>query len=117
MRAEFLVNFIIDATFRDPARPIELRLYADDQGTEITGDGYTPQVVDFDAPVGGVTQNSSMVVFGEAQGAWDSATHAGLYDQNASELLDLVPLDATRDAQIGDRVEFDPGHIVVRENQ
>jgi len=49
-------------------------------GTEVTGGSYARQVMAFDTPVAGATQNTSDVTFPTPTAGWGTITHTALFD-------------------------------------
>lgn len=85
-------------------------------GTELSGNGYARQSVTFGAPSGGSVSNSVEVLFPEATGAWDEATHFFIADAASSgNRLYHGALDASRTAALGDQIRFAVGALTVTE--
>src|SRR5687768_16633926 len=53
-------------------------------GTEVSGNAYVRQAVDFSAAASGATSNSATVTFPTATGSWGTITHIGLHDASTA---------------------------------
>lgn len=81
-------NAVLDALFNNTALQVAAAyasLHSGDPGligsNELSGSGYgTRPSMEFDAPSGGATSNTSAVVFPTATGNWTQATYGGLWD-------------------------------------
>lgn len=78
-------------------------------GTELSGDGYARQAVNFGADG---AANVDPVVFEADGGDWDEATHVGIFDASSSgNLLWHGPMAAPKQIDDGDTLTFDTGAI------
>ena len=83
-------------------------------GTEVSGNAYARQAVDFSASSGGTTSNSATVTFPTATGSWGTITHMGLFDAStAGNFIAWAPLAASKTVGSGDAIEFLTGEIDV----
>tara|TARA_Y100000004_G_scaffold57524_1_gene64057 strand:- start:23 stop:406 length:384 start_codon:yes stop_codon:yes gene_type:complete len=53
-------------------------------GTEVSGNGYSRQVITFNAASGGSATNSSAETFTASGGNWGTITHFGIFDASSS---------------------------------
>lgn len=85
-------------------------------GTELTGNGYARQQIEFDASSGGIAINSNLEEFLAAGGAWLAIVGHALHDAiSAGNMLyfdDGVSGPTLADT---DKYSFDPGDISVQE--
>ena len=90
-----------------------------DTGTELSGNGYARQTIDFSAAAvgAGSTSNSSQVTFTATGGNWVNATHFGIRDAaTLGNLLYHAPLDNARQLNDGETLIFDPGSVTGSES-
>lgn len=89
-RTEYLEHALINAVLRNTTytsqNPVYVALFTvaptdTTTGTEVSGNAYARQSVAFDAPVGGVTQNTSLITFPTATGNWGSIVAIAICDQ------------------------------------
>ncbi len=85
-------------------------------GTELTGNGYARQAIEFDASSGGIGSNTNTETFTAAGGAWLAIVGHAIMDAltvgNMLYFEDSVSGPTLADT---DKYEFDPGDITVQE--
>jgi len=87
--SNYLENALVNATLRNqsyssPASTY-LGLYTAVSGdadgvTEVTGDTYARQALDFYPPSDGKSYSSGLIEFPDATASWGTITHGGIYD-------------------------------------
>jgi len=84
-------------------------------GTEISGNGYARQDINFGAASGGVATSSGVVTFPTASGgAWGTLTHIGIHDAVSSgNLLFHGSLTASKVISDGDVMQIANGAITI----
>ena len=84
-------------------------------GTEISGNGYARQDINFGAASGGVATSSGVVTFPTASGgSWGNLTHIGLHDAVSSgNLLFHGSLTAAKTISDGDVMQIANGAITI----
>jgi len=84
-------------------------------GTEISGNGYARQDINFGAASGGVATSSGVVTFPTASGgAWGTLTHIGIHDAVSSgNLLFHGSLTAAKTISDGDVMQIANGAITI----
>lgn len=81
---------------------------------EVTGGGYARQAISFDAPTGGVTQNSLDVVFPQATADWGTITHVIIADAaTAGNVLFYGALTASKQILVGDIFKIPAGSLTI----
>ncbi len=121
-----LENKLIDHILRDvaytsPGTSIYIALYTTDPtdadaGTEVIGNAYArKQATSWDAPVNGVTKNSSAITFVAASGgAWGIITHMAIHDAlTTGNILFHGALDASRVINDTEVFEIQVGKLTV----
>lgn len=83
-------------------------------GTEVAGNGYARQSIDFSAAAAGATSNSNAVSFTAAGGNWGSITHWGLFDAlTVGNLLIWGAFNVARTINDGDTLTVPVGDLDV----
>lgn len=114
-----LINIILRNTAWTPPNPVYLALYESDPtdadaGTEATYTSYARQSIAFDAPSGGVTQNTSAVIFPKATGGSSTITHWGLRDALTSgNLLFYGSFSSSKTYTTNDQPVVDAGILTL----
>lgn len=84
----------------------------DGSGTEVAGNGYAREEIEFDAASGGTTDNTADVEFTASGGNWGTITHWGIYDALTSgNLLVYGPFAASRVINDGDTLTVPAGAL------
>lgn len=84
----------------------------DGSGTELSGNGYTRQAIDFDAASGATTDNSADVTFSAATGSWGTVAYFGLFDAASSgNLLIHGAFSASKTITTGDILRISTGSL------
>ena len=119
-----IINFFLRADVTGETSPatVEVALYtvaptASGGGTEVStaGTGYARQVITFDAPANGVTQNSALVTFPVAMLSWGTVVAAAIHDQGTGNLLYFGNLSASKTIDPGDTASFAAGTLSITE--
>lgn len=111
-------HFLGTTTYTKPTN-VYLALFlsnpADDAtGTEVTGGGYTRQVITFNASSGGAATNSGTVTFTASGSSFGTVTHWAIYDASTSgNLLCYGSLDSSRTIASGESLGFPASSITV----
>lgn len=86
-------------------------------GTEVTGGGYSRQVVTFAAPSSGVCTTTGAVVFPTPPAAWgNNVGSVALFDAlTGGNMLYFGPLSVSKAIDIGDPVFFPTGYFSIGE--
>lgn len=88
----------------------------DGSGTEVSGNGYSRNVVTFASATGGSAASNSVEEFTASGGAFGTVTHFGIWDdQNAGNLLYYGALTASKTIADGDTLRFASGAITISE--
>lgn len=87
-------------------------------GTEVStsGTGYARQAITsaMSAPSGGVSSNSSVIIFGPSATSWGTVTHFGIFDAaTAGNMLLYGTLAAAKTVAAADKIEWAAGQLVV----
>jgi hypothetical protein len=125
-KSYYLCNKMLDANLRGvayvPPSAVYVGLFStaptvNTPGVEITGNGYTRQVVIFGAPVNGVSSNTADVVYPAATPAdWGTITSFGIFDSPAGgNLLYFATLSSSRYIAVNDQVKFPIGQLIASE--
>lgn len=112
---EILDHILGTLAYTSPAT-VQVHLYttnptAADTGTEVSGNGYTAQTTEWDAPSGGLTDNTNNEQFGGATGSWGTVTHWGIRDAGGTNLLFFNAWDASFAPANGDDVILNAGDL------
>jgi hypothetical protein len=93
-KSDYLENALLNAVLRNTSYTSPATVYCGlftvsptdaNTGTEVSGNGYNRKSVAFDAPSGGVTQNTSLITFDQASGGnWGAIIAIGLYDASSA---------------------------------
>ncbi len=121
--SDYLENAMLDAVYNGVSYTspgtIYLALFLTDPtdadaGTEVSGGGYTRQVVTFTTSVGGLCNNSNQPTFTATGADFGLITHMGFYDAlTGGNLLDHAALDTPRTIVDTQTLEFLPGQLIV----
>jgi hypothetical protein len=121
--SNFLENALINATLRATTYTSPAAVYVslhtadpgdDGSGAEVSGGSYAREAATFDAPSGGVTQNSAAIEFNQATGTWGTITHFGLWDAlTTGNLLYHSAFDVSKTIETGDILKIDTGSLTV----
>jgi hypothetical protein len=82
-------------------------------GTELSGSGYSRQVVTFSAPVAGTATSNVAVTFGPASATWSPAVAIATVDASTSGNIMWFKTIATQIVKSGDSLTLDSGSITV----
>ena len=84
----------------------------DNSGTELTGNGYSRQLISFGAASSGTASNDAAVEFSAATGSWGTVSHFGLYDASTGgNLLIHGALTASKVIATGDILKIAIGDM------
>ena len=119
--SNYLENELLDhalgtGAFTAPSN-VYLALFTSDptdagSGTEVSGSGYSRQLITFGASSGGTASNSSEETFTASGGDFGTVTHIGLFDASTSgNLLFHGALDTSRSVVDGGTLTFAVGDI------
>lgn len=120
--SDFAENLYLDHILGNSESPPEARYLAlyiaapsdAGGGTEVSGNGYARQLVEFDAAASGAAANSNVPQFAASGGAWGTVTHFGVFDASSGgNLMFWAPLATSRVVNNGDTLEFAAGDIDV----
>jgi len=85
-------------------------------GTEVSGNGYSRQVITFNAASSGSATNSSAETFTASGGNWGTITHFGIFDASTSgNLLYHGALTDDKVIEDGDSLVVATGAITITE--
>ena len=85
-------------------------------GTEVSGNGYSRQVINFNAASSGSATNSSAETFTASGGNWGTITHFGIFDASTSgNLLYHGALTDDKVIEDGDSLVVASGAITITE--
>lgn len=85
-------------------------------GVEVSGGAYIRQGVTWSIPNNGLSNNTSQVDFPVATGNWGVIVAFALFDNLAGgNMLYFASLNAPRDVQINDQVQYPVGQLTVTE--
>ncbi len=88
----------------------------DGSGTEVSGSGYSRNVVTFASASSGSTASNSVEEFTASGGAFGTVTHFGIWDASSSgNLLYYGALTASKTIADGDTLRFASGAITISE--
>lgn len=88
----------------------------DGSGTEVSGNGYSRNVVTFASASGGSASSNSVEEFTASGGAFGTVTHFGIWDASSSgNLLYYGALTASKTIADGDTLRFASGAITISE--
>lgn len=123
--SDYAENKLLNLTLRNTAWTAVAQAYValhvgacgdDGASNEITAlGGYARQAAAFDAPSGGVTQNTAAITFGPATEAWGEISHVSIWDALSGGNC-LFAGAATAPLQTianGNEFEIDAGDLVV----
>ena len=83
-------------------------------GTELSGDAYARQDINFAAASGGAAASNATVTFPTATGSWGTITHIGIHDAASSgNLLYHGALSASKGISSGDVFQVASGAITI----
>ena len=119
----YLSNQLADATVRNGSYTGPASVYAalystaptaNTSGTELTGNGYSRQLVTFSSAANGVCASNVAVTFGAATGNdWPQVKAVGIVDASSSGNILYFNTISSRNVKIGDTLEFGSGNITV----
>lgn len=89
-----------------------------DTGTEVSGGGYSRQIVNFGANTTSgnktVITNNADIQFNVAESSWGTITHMGIRDsQTGGNLLVYAPFSVSRAIETGDQFYIPTGKISI----
>ena len=88
----------------------------EDDGNEISGNGYSRQAITFAAASSGSAASNSVEEFTASGGAFGTITHFGIHDAStAGNLLYYGALTASKTIADGDTLRFASGAITITE--
>jgi len=120
--SDYAENAIINHLFRNTTLTSPTTVYlalftAFTEGgtqTEVTGGGYARTAIEFDAPSGGVTQNTNLESFTASGANFGTVTHIAIMDASSGgNVLCWTPLDTSRVVNDGDTLEFAASSISI----
>jgi hypothetical protein len=123
--SDYLEDALLNHVFRNTAMTSPTTVYAalftantglesNSPSAEVSGGSYARVSVTFNAPSGGVVDNSGAITFPEATGSWGTVTHVAVMDaSSAGNVLVWGALSASRDIQSGDTFEIATGDLDV----
>lgn len=83
-------------------------------GTEVAGNAYVRQLIDFAAAANGSATNSNEVLFPVATGSWGTITHIGLYDATtAGNIIWHGPVGTQKVISAQDQYKVSAGNLTV----
>jgi hypothetical protein len=83
-------------------------------GTELSGDAYARQDINFAAASGGAAASNATVTFPTSTGSWGTITHVGIHDAVSSgNLLYHAALTASKAIASGDVFQVASGAITI----
>lgn len=86
-------------------------------GTELTGNGYSRQLVSFGSAANGAITSSGNVTFSASGGTWSSAVAVALLDASSSgNVMVYGTLTPSRTLQDGDTLTFETAAITVTQS-
>ena len=115
-----VINVLLRAASHTGATDVYVGLYTTDPTDGNTGDelpfagAYARQVVDFSAPVDGVSSNSSAIEFPQATANWGTVGWIGILDAAASgNLIAHSPLDVSKTIDSGDIFKIATSNLTI----
>lgn len=126
-KTDYLENKILDHVLRNTAYTSPTTIYialltadptdAGTQTNEVSGSNYAREVITFDAPVSGVTQNTALVQFNTPSGSWGTVSHWAVADAlTVGNYLYHSAFDTARAIATSDDVEVPIGAIICQED-
>ena len=118
LELKMLDHFLGTASTSAPAN-VFLSLWTSDptdagSGTELSGDAYARQDINFAAASGGAASSNATVTFPTATGSWGTITHIGIHDAVSSgNLLYHSALSASKAIASGDVFQVASGAITI----
>ena len=118
LELKMLDHFLGTASTSAPAS-VFLSLWTSDpsdagSGTELSGDAYARQDINFAAASGGAASSNATVTFPTATGSWGTITHIGIHDAVSSgNLLYHSALSASKAIASGDVFQVASGAITI----
>jgi hypothetical protein len=97
LRDQVMQERSLDLFYDTALNPFQVALFDGDPdagGEELSGNGYARASVDTGdwSPAADGVKESDPIAFADATGAWETATHVGLYDATEAAWADVVPL-------------------------
>lgn len=97
LRDQVMQERSLDLFYDTAPNPFQVALFDGDPdlgGEELAGNGYARPSLDTTdwSPAADGVKTSAPVTFAAATGAWETATHVGLYDATEAAWADVVPL-------------------------
>lgn len=120
--SNYLENALINATLRATTFTSPAAVYVslhtadptDTGANEITASGYVRKAATFGAPSDGVSTTSADITFDQANTAWGTITHVGIWDADTSgNLYYHTQLDASKTIDTGDIFKIASGNLTV----
>jgi hypothetical protein len=121
--SDYLENALLNAVLRNTpyTSPVEVyvALFTNDPtdagtGSEVSGGGYTRQLVTFNAPSNGQVTNATDILFPVATASWGTVTHIGIYDApTGGNLLFHGALTANKTISANDQLKIAAGDISI----
>lgn len=120
--SNYLENALINATLRATTFTSPAAVYVslhtadptDTGANEITASGYVRKAATFGAPTDGVSTTSADITFDQANTAWGTITHVGIWDASTSgNLYYHTQLDASKTIDTGDIFKIASGNLTV----
>lgn len=120
--SNYLENALINATLRATTFTSPAAVYVslhtadptDTGANEITASGYIRKAASFGAPSDGVSTTNADITFDQANTAWGTITHVGIWDSDTSgNLYYHTALDAAKTIDTGDIFKIASGNLTV----
>jgi hypothetical protein len=118
LELKMLDHFLGTASTSAPSN-VFLSLWTSDptdaaSGTELSGDAYARQDINFAAASGGAAASNATVTFPTATGSWGTITHIGIHDAASSgNLLYHGALSASKAIGSGDVFQVASGSLTI----
>lgn len=121
--SDYLENKLVDHTLGTTSYTVPSNVYValfltdpgdSGSGTEVSGNGYSRQLVTFGASSGGSASNSTQETFTASGGSFGTVTHFGIYDASTSgNLLYHGSLASSKLVGDGESLVFAIGALTV----
>jgi len=118
----YLQNKVLDASLRNTAYTSPANVYValystvntvTTAGTELSGDGYSRQLVTFAAAANGIANSNAAVTFTSTGNAWLPAVSVGITDASTAGNILYYQNGAVRVVPAGDTLTYGSGNITI----
>jgi hypothetical protein len=118
----YLQNKVLDASLRNTAYTSPANVYValystvntlTTAGTELSGDGYSRQLVTFGSAANGVSNSNVAVTFTSTGNAWLPAVSVGIVDASSSGNVLYYQNGAVKIVPAGDTLTYGSGNITI----